>query len=391
MLIRIDVYNAPTYDLIATNYSYREKEDTLDVDYAIIAGKTMQFATPRRGKVMHVKREHSRIDEQRYSIRSVDDLRTLVDSADLDIIQIRKVPPSGEIASYFLNDASLTSARVSGAVRLRGTLQPGMLAFLLFLSQSGDTLCCRMEAHQGDLIYVPEGGELAAIFGPGERHLAIIVAPARDLRSFLGEHAAGLLPLPAVPVNYHLAPHQRDHLMEQVRDAFSALSRPSLHSPSEREKSALTQALFAALAGAIPARLAETASAPVMSDARLVAQVEDLCREREGEVLSVPDVCEALSVPRRTLERVFRRLLDMSPAQYILLVRLSAVRRELQTEEDTSVSAAATKYGFYELGRFSSRYRSLFGELPSQTLLARRREAEAPGAPRKRPRRRTGG
>ncbi len=47
--------------------------------------------------------------------------------------------------------------------------------------------------------------------------------------------------------------------------------------------------------------------------------------------------------------------------------------------EEAPVSGAATKHGFFELGRFSSRYRDMFGELPSQTLAARRKGAKGGG------------
>jgi AraC family transcriptional regulator, ethanolamine operon transcriptional activator len=44
------------------------------------------------------------------------------------------------------------------------------------------------------------------------------------------------------------------------------------------------------------------------------------------------------------------------------------------------VTAVATRWGFYHFGRFSAAYRRLFGEVPSATILHRRRRTLVQGA-----------
>jgi TolB-like protein len=64
----------------------------------------------------------------------------------------------------------------------------------------------------------------------------------------------------------------------------------------------------------------------------------------------------------------------MGPHAYMQLHRLQRARHALRTAypASTTIALVARAHGFAELGRFTSRYRALFGELPSTTLRALR-------------------
>ena len=65
----------------------------------------------------------------------------------------------------------------------------------------------------------------------------------------------------------------------------------------------------------------------------------------------------------------------MTPVRYLKVRRMNGVRRELNAAAGglASVAEVARRWGFSDLGRFAGEYRSLFGELPSETLRRRRR------------------
>ena len=82
------------------------------------------------------------------------------------------------------------------------------------------------------------------------------------------------------------------------------------------------------------------------------------------------DMARAAGVSQRALEYAFRQALDMTPGKYLNQFRLNSAHHELAHAQRgaLTVTEVAFSRGFSHLGRFSARYRELFGEKPSVTL-----------------------
>ena len=101
-----------------------------------------------------------------------------------------------------------------------------------------------------------------------------------------------------------------------------------------------------------------------------LGRVDVLIVDADGRPLHLPEVCAAIGVSERTLRLHCLEHLGLSPHRYLLLRRMNQARRALAEANPTgtTVTAVATEFGFWELGRFSVAYRNLFGEPPSVTL-----------------------
>lgn len=69
---------------------------------------------------------------------------------------------------------------------------------------------------------------------------------------------------------------------------------------------------------------------------------------------------------RRSLFYNFKKYTGYTPQQYFKRVRLSACHKHF-SDDDKSVTATALDYNFFHLGEFSAIYKSVYGELPSET------------------------
>ena len=99
-------------------------------------------------------------------------------------------------------------------------------------------------------------------------------------------------------------------------------------------------------------------------------RAEEYMREHLAEPVTLGAITRTAGVSGRTLLRAFRRHRGTTTMGFLRILRMEAAHRELQAMEpgSTTVTEVATRCGFYELGRFSGRYRKTFGELPSETL-----------------------
>jgi AraC-like DNA-binding protein len=101
-----------------------------------------------------------------------------------------------------------------------------------------------------------------------------------------------------------------------------------------------------------------------------VQRVEAYLRAHFDAPMRISTLSRIAGLSERGLRDAFYSVHGMSPKQWMLSERLKQVRRALSRRESSpvSVTGAATRYGFYELGRFAATYKEAFGEVPSETL-----------------------
>src|SRR4051794_24752952 len=129
-------------------------------------------------------------------------------------------------------------------------------------------------------------------------------------------------------------------------------------------------------------RVNPEASLPVTVDARVCNQRTTPRHlriiERAVEYMSAnidrpiytDDLCDALGVSASALAEAFRAVLTVSPHRFLKLRRLAMVRAALmdRTKDRLLIKTIALSHGFWHLGQFAHDYRTVFGEIPSETV-----------------------
>jgi len=104
---------------------------------------------------------------------------------------------------------------------------------------------------------------------------------------------------------------------------------------------------------------------------QVVQRASAFLREHVAEGVRIAQVSKVAGVSERALRNAFRREHGVSPKQFDIHQRLNEARRALcEVAAADTVTTIATRFGFFELGRFARLYKSVFGETPSQTRRA---------------------
>ncbi|WP_455924300.1 helix-turn-helix domain-containing protein [Pseudomonas putida] len=106
------------------------------------------------------------------------------------------------------------------------------------------------------------------------------------------------------------------------------------------------------------------------AERRIMKRVFEWAADVPDETLNLVELANVAEVSLRQLQQAFKAYTGMAPAQWLRLKRLNNAHRELLTAQGsaTTVAEVAMHWSFWHLGRFSSSYRALFDELPSETL-----------------------
>lgn len=132
----------------------------------------------------------------------------------------------------------------------------------------------------------------------------------------------------------------------------------------------LERSLLEALAECLDDHTIQTASLANGCHDTIMRRFRRALEAEPNRALYVPELCNMIKVPERTLRHCCQERLGVSPKHYLMLRRMHLARRALGAAdpEATTVTEVATRFGFWHFGRFAGGYRMIFGESPSATL-----------------------
>ncbi|MEA1889255.1 MAG: helix-turn-helix domain-containing protein [Pseudomonadota bacterium] len=256
------------------------------------------------------------------------------------------------------------------AVRVRGLTPTGMLSLTVPLHVGERTAYWNKALHETGLPISMPGG-LDARIDSGQEHLILLINLELLQRSLSEESYQALV----IMARNHLLPVALSEIQSLGRWLMKiiqeAVQKPEIFVQG-RVVGSLEQDMIQRLADLVESTGHSAVHPAAISKRRHgLERIYEYLRCADPASISILQLCEVAGVSRRTLEYSFREELDITPQGFIKLMRLHSARRGLLASHTggSSVAEITHSLGIYEQGRFASEYRSLFGELPSQTMM----------------------
>jgi AraC-like DNA-binding protein len=203
----------------------------------------------------------------------------------------------------------------------------------------------------------------------GESQLAGFSLP----QEFIAQQSSHLFGRDLTPCSDRVIATLPPPMMERLKRLHARLIKLANASPKLIAEPHVTKRLDAQLTEifleCLDSGSSETVHPGKRQQSSIVKRLYELGVERPDEPLCVMNACMILGVSARMLHRTCCEQLGMGPKRYLILRRFHMAHRALRSASlETSVTDIATRFGFWELGRFAVAYKTLFGESPSATL-----------------------
>ncbi|MEL7039143.1 MAG: helix-turn-helix domain-containing protein [Cyanobacteria bacterium J06592_8] len=162
--------------------------------------------------------------------------------------------------------------------------------------------------------------------------------------------------------------------MKEIKDYLKQLFWLAVHKPNWLQKPHIEKLVaddfVPLLISQIPIKPNSKGFIKPSRRAKLIAQAEKEILANLDRPVTLKQLAQNLESSSSALSYGFQDLFGVSPMRYLKVQRLNAVRQRLKASEPESctITTLANQFGFYSPSHFTKDYKTMFGELPSQTL-----------------------
>ena len=305
------------------------------------------------------------------TISELDELQEIVKGSDLEHTQLTPGPFHAQTTRIDLGASFLDVGEYDQAVRAQGGMGSEFKTFFFMPRQEGTSNGFPVNNEQ--FVAFGSGATADAYGGPNPKWMTLTISRDEWLKFCEGlDHWATRLDKPqAFPVAP--SPPLMGGLLQTLSSvADLAATTPHLFSQAS-VRELIHQEVMSRIRGCLfntDVTLEDQVKMPLHRRYQIVKQAEAYIQTHLNRKVYVADVCEAVGLSERSLQYAFRDVWGVSPFEYLTIQRLHKARQELRRARpgQTTVSNVAIACGFWHFGRFSSAYKALFGESPSDTL-----------------------
>lgn len=272
-------------------------------------------------------------------------------------------PFHGRIVSYGFKHCLLESGLGNPRLRIMGTLPRDRvtLAYAISCTEAGVLNQWRVSPHS--LMVFPPGAPFDHIQVPNLRW-ATLKAPPSVFESFG-------FPLPLDRFAFYKVSNRAGMALQ--KKLILLLDKATELRDQKTDMQALEEEVvgaFVDVASYLSTSEVEDTQQRYVRKMKVIRQAEEYIERHIDGMIRIGDLVAATGMNQRSLEYVFKEMVDMSPRQYITVMRLNRAYESFcdAVPDETSVGMIMRHVGITHPGRFAADYNRMFGEFPSKSL-----------------------
>ena len=297
-----------------------------------------------------------------YAISEVDELSTSIAGLDIEYVRTDEGTGPNRVTCAETSDFVLSLGRMGFSATANTEIPDGLVVIGLITRAASGGSWCGTDLEAGQLFVFTPGTTFVAA-EPAGLAGTLLSVPVDSLANAGEQLGIGepLLRRSVLPVSH------RPEVARLVADLWAATAQPDVV-----EDVSASAALLENVARALADVGGQPAAAMRRLDRRtIVSDCLEFVESSGSNRPAMGDLCRASNASLSSVRQAFVEVFDMPPTQYFQYRQLNELRVELLRADphDETVTRIASSLGVTHLGRTSGRYRALFGEVPSQTLL----------------------
>ncbi len=300
----------------------------------------------------------------------IEDLRISTRSWDLDFLQLQRGRFNGSLTQVITPSWQLSHAHFASALKQEGMPPMGLRNIAIPATPCQNFKWRRHEISGNSIMLFPLDSELDSVSRAGFE-VCILAVPEAHL-----DHICSALGFPSIEALTNAAEVVQccPSDLRQLRCVFRSCIRSIVRKPKLIHQSSFWSTVESDLCSRLLLALARgLAVHPEESSRRqqhVLKVAEAFIKAHAHQAPTIHDLCQRHCIRERTLRSAFQRRYGVSPKAFLMTYRLSHARRQLREHPPGSLSIqdAAAAWGFWHMGQFAHDYKTMFNELPSETL-----------------------
>jgi AraC family transcriptional regulator, ethanolamine operon transcriptional activator len=273
------------------------------------------------------------------------------------------------LTHLIVNNVSVQWGQAGGKAVVEGATRPGGLSIFLQTRGVPSFSGNGRRLDQLSLMVVGPGEEFCLAADASSRRWCSLYIPNEKLAHANGGRTTAIASMHGV---FQLPPRRIERFRSAIEQLDEAVQRSRTAFESVAAQMATAQKLVREVRNVLtsPHEVEHPLGRHTVPRSQIIRMSMDFVEQHDGEYLSVEQLAKAAGVSERTLRDAFQCYFGAAPVEFLNRRTLHQVRAALKAADPsrTTVTKIATQFGVWHFGRFAQDYRSLFGELPSETL-----------------------